>query len=234
MPMNYYYGFDYTWYLLVLPAFLLALWAQLRVKTTYAKYSKIRSVRGRTAAEVARQILNDHGLTYVRVDQIAGELTDNYDPRTNVVHLSQGVYNSTSIAAIGVAAHECGHAVQHAEEYGPLRLRSAIIPVTNIGSSLSIPIFFVGLLLNFTLLMSIGILLFGLVTLFQLITLPVEFNASRRALATIEECGLLTDDEARGARRVLSAAALTYVAALASSLAQLLRLVIISRGRNRD
>ena len=207
MPMNYYYGFDYTWYLLVLPAFLLALWAQLRVKTTYAKYSKIRSVRGRTAAEVAR---------------------------TNVVHLSQGVYNSTSIAAIGIAAHECGHAVQHAEEYGPLRLRSAIIPVTNIGSSLSIPIFFVGLLLNFTLLMSIGILLFGLVTLFQLITLPVEFNASRRALATIEERGLLTDDEARGARRVLSAAALTYVAALASSLAQLLRLVIISRGRNRD
>ena len=227
MPMNYYYGFDYTWYLLVLPAFLLALWAQLRVKTTYAKYSKIRSVRGRTAAEVARQILNDHGLTYVRVDQIAGELTDNYDPRTNVVHLSQGVYNSTSIAAIGVAAHECGHAVQHAEDYGPLRLRSAIIPVTNIGSSLSIPIFFVGLLLNFT-------LLFGLVALFQLITLPVEFNASRRALATIEERGLLTDDEARGARRVLSAAALTYVAALASSLAQLLRLVIISRGRNRD
>lgn len=193
MPMNYYYGFDYTWYLLVLPAFLLALWAQLRVKTTYAKYSKIRSVRGRTAAEVARQILNDHGLTYVRVDQIAGELTDNYDPRTNVVHLSQGVYNSTSI-----------------------------------------PIFFVGLLLNFTLLMSIGILLFGLVTLFQLITLPVEFNASRRALATIEERGLLTGDETRGARRVLSAAALTYVAALASSLAQLLRLVIISRGRNRD
>ena len=191
-------------------------------------------MRGRTAAEVARQILNDHGLTYVRVDQIAGELTDNYDPRTNVVHLSQGVYNSTSIAAIGVAAHECGHAVQHAEEYGPLRLRSAIIPVTNIGSSLSIPIFFVGLLLNFTLLMSIGILLFGLVTLFQLITLPVEFNASRRALATIEERGLLTGDETRGARRVLSAAALTYVAALASSLAQLLRLVIISRGRNRD
>ena len=144
------------------------------------------------------------------------------------------MYNRTSIAANGVAAHECGHAVQHAEEYGPLRLRSAIIPVTNIGSSLSIPIFFVGLLLNFTLLMSIGILLFGLVTLFQLITLPVEFNASRRALATIEERGLLTGDETRGARRVLSAAALTYVAALASSLAQLLRLVIISRGRNRD
>ena len=141
MPMGYYYGYDYTWYLLVLPAFLLALWAQFRVKATYSKYSKVRSVRGRTAAEVARQILNDHGLSYVQVDQIGGELTDNYDPRTNIVHLSQGVYSSTSIAAIGVAAHECGHAVQHAEEYGPLKLRSAIIPITNIGSSLSIPIF---------------------------------------------------------------------------------------------
>lgn len=153
---------------------------QFRVKATYSKYSKVRSVRGRTAAEVARQILNDHGLSYVQVDQIGGELTDNYDPRTNIVHLSQGVYSSTSIAAIGVAAHECGHAVQHAEEYGPLKLRSAIIPITNIGSSLSIPIFFIGLLFNYTLLMNIGILLFGLVALFQLITLPVEFNASRR------------------------------------------------------
>ena len=234
MPMGYYYGYDYTWYLLVLPAFLLALWAQFKVKATYSKYSKVRSLRGRTAAEVARQILNDHGLSYVQVDMINGELTDNYDPRSNIVHLSQGVYNSTSIAAIGVVAHECGLAVQHAEEYGPLKLRSAIIPVTNIGSTLSIPIFFLGLLMNFTLLMNIGILLFGLVAVFQLITLPVEFNASRRALATIEERGLLTEDEARGAKKVLSAAALTYVAALASSLAQLLRLVIISRGRSRD
>ena len=223
MPMGYYYGYDYTWYLLVLPAFLLALWAQFRVKATYSKYSKVRSVRGRTAAEVARQILNDHGLSYVQVDQIGGELTDNYDPRTTIVHLSQGV-----------AAHECGHAVQHAEEYGPLKLRSAIIPITNIGSSLSIPIFFIGLLFNYTLLMNIGILLFGLVALFQLITLPVEFNASRRALATIEERALLTEDEARGAKKVLSAAALTYVAALASTLAQLLRLIIISRGNRRN
>ena len=234
MPMGYYYGYDYTWYLLVLPAFLLALWAQFRVKATYSKYSKVRSVRGRTAAEVARQILNDHGLSYVQVDQIGGELTDNYDPRTNIVHLSQGVYSSTSIAAIGVAAHECGHAVQHVEEYGPLKLRSAIIPITNIGSSLSIPIFFIGLLFNYTLLMNIGILLFGLVALFQLITLPVEFNASHRALATIEERALLTEDEARGAKKVLSAAALTYVAALASTLAQLLRLIIISRGNRRN
>lgn len=232
MPNGYYYGFDYTWYLLVLPAFLLALWAQFRVQSTYAKYSRVRSVRGRTAAEVARQILDDHGLGYVQVDRIGGKLTDNYDPRTNIVHLSQEVYGSSSIAAIGVAAHECGHAVQHAEEYGPLKLRSAIIPITNIGSSLSIPLFLIGLLFNFSILMNIGILLFGLVALFQLITLPVEFNASRRALSTIGERGLLTDDETRGAKKVLSAAALTYVAALASSLAQLLRLVLISRRRN--
>ena len=232
MPNGYYYGFDYTWYLLVLPAFLLALWAQFRVQSTYAKYSRVRSVRGRTAAEVARQILDDHGLGYVQVDRIGGKLTDNYDPRTNIVHLSQEVYDSSSIAAIGVAAHECGHAVQHAEEYGPLKLRSAIIPITNIGSSLSIPLFLIGLLFNFSILMNIGILLFGLVALFQLITLPVEFNASRRALSTIGERGLLTDDETRGARKGLSAAALTYVAALASSLAQLLRLVLISRRRN--
>ena len=232
MPNGYYYGFDYTWYLLVLPAFLLALWAQFRVQSTYAKYSRVRSVRGRTAAEVARQILDDHGLGYVQVDRIGGKLTDNYDPRSNIVHLSQEVYGSSSIAAIGVAAHECGHAVQHAEEYGPLKLRSAIIPITNIGSSLSIPLFLIGLLFNFSILMNIGILLFGLVALFQLITLPVEFNASRRALSTIGERGLLTDDETRGAKKVLSAAALTYVAALASSLAQLLRLVLISRRRD--
>ena len=232
MPNGYYYGFDYTWYLLVLPSFLLALWAQFRVQSTYAKYSRVRSVRGRTAAEVARQILDDHGLGYVQVDRIGGKLTDNYDPRTNIVHLSQEVYGSSSIAAIGVAAHECGHAVQHAEEYGPLKLRSAIIPITNIGSSLSIPLFLIGLLFNFSILMNIGILLFGLVALFQLITLPVEFNASRRALSTIGERELLTDDETRGAKKVLSAAALTYVAALASSLAQLLRLVLISRRRN--
>ena len=232
MPNGYYYGFDYTWYLLVLPAFLLALWAQFRVQSTYAKYSRVRSMRGRTAAEVARQILDDHGLGYVQVDRIGGKLTDNYDPRSNIVHLSQEVYGSSSIAAIGVAAHECGHAVQHAEEYGPLKLRSAIIPITNIGSSLSIPLFLIGLLFNFSILMNIGILLFGLVALFQLITLPVEFNASRRALSTIGERGLLTDDETRGAKKVLSAAALTYVAALASSLAQLLRLVLISRRRD--
>ena len=226
-----FFYFDPTM-LIVLPGLLLALWAQFRVQSTYAKYSRVRSVRGRTAAEVARQILDDHGLGYVQVDRIGGKLTDNYDPRSNIVHLSQEVYGSSSIAAIGVAAHECGHAVQHAEEYGPLKLRSAIIPITNLGSSLSIPLFLIGLLFNFSILMNIGILLFGLVALFQLITLPVEFNASRRALSTIGERGLLTDDETRGAKKVLSAAALTYVAALASSLAQLLRLVLISRRWN--
>lgn len=232
MPMNYYYGFDSTWFLLVLPAFLLALWAQLRVKTTYAKYAEVRSARGETAASVARRILDDHGLNYVQIGHISGNLTDHYDPRTNVVNLSDTVYSSTSIAAIGVAAHECGHAVQHAEEYGPLKLRNAIIPVTNIGSSLAIPIFFAGLLLNFRALMGVGVILFSLVAIFQLITLPVEFNASRRAITTIGERGILLEDEVRGAKKVLSAAALTYVAALASTLAQLLRLILISRRRD--
>ena len=233
MPYGYYYGFDYTWYLIVVPALLLTLWAQLKVKTTYNKYSQIASTRGRTAAEVARQILNEHGLSHVQIDQIAGSLTDNYDPTANTVHLSQTVYGSTSIAAIGVAAHEVGHAIQHAEEYTPLRLRTVIIPATNFGAKLAMPLFLAGLIFNYSALMSIGILLFSLVTVFQLITLPVEFNASRRAIATIEDRNLLTEDEAKGARKVLTAAALTYVAALASSLAQLLRLVLISRSGSR-
>lgn len=233
MPYGYYYGFDYTWYLIVVPALLLTLWAQFRVKTTYNKYSQVASARGRTAAEVARQILNEHGLSRVQIDQIGGSLTDNYDPTANIVHLSQTVYGSTSIAAIGVAAHEVGHAIQHAEEYTPLRLRTVIIPATNFGAKLAMPLFLAGLIFNFSPLMSLGILLFSLVTVFQLITLPVEFNASRRAIATIEDRGLLTEDEAKGARKVLTAAALTYVAALASSLAQLLRLVLISRSGNR-
>lgn len=233
MPYGYYYGFDYTWYLIVVPALLLTLWAQFRVKTTYNKYSQVASARGRTAAEVARQILNEHGLSRVQIDQIGGSLTDNYDPTANIVHLSQTVYGSTSIAAIGVAAHEVGHAIQHAEEYTPLRLRTVIIPATNFGAKLAMPLFLAGLIFNYSALMSIGILLFSLVTVFQLITLPVEFNASRRAIATIEDRGLLTEDEAKGARKVLTAAALTYVAALASSLAQLLRLVLISRSGNR-
>lgn len=233
MPYGYYYGFDYTWYLIVVPALLLTLWAQFRVKTTYNKYSQVASARGRTAAEVARQILNEHGLSRVQIDQIGGSLTDNYDPTANTVHLSQTVYGSTSIAAIGVAAHEVGHAIQHAEEYTPLRLRTVIIPATNFGAKLAMPLFLAGLIFNFSPLMSLGILLFSLVTVFQLITLPVEFNASRRAIATIEDRNLLTEDEAKGARKVLTAAALTYVAALASSLAQLLRLVLISRSGNR-
>ena len=233
MPYGYYYGFDYTWYLIVVPALLLTLWAQFRVKTTYNKYSQVASTRGRTAAEVARQILNEHGLSHVQIDQIAGSLTDNYDPTANIVHLSQTVYGSTSIAAIGVAAHEVGHAIQHAEEYTPLRLRSVIIPATNLGAKLAMPLFLAGLIFNYSPLMSIGILLFSLVTVFQLVTLPVEFNASRRAITTIEDRGLLTEDETKGARKVLTAAALTYVAALASSLAQLLRLVLISRNGNR-
>ena len=168
----------------------------------------------------------------MKVVSTPGHLTDHYNPATKTVNLSESVYSSNSVAAAAVAAHECGHAVQHAEEYGPLKLRSAIIPITNIGSSLSIPIFFIGLLFNYTLLMNIGILLFGLVALFQLITLPVEFNASHRALQTLENEQLLYDDELPGARKVLKAAALTYVAALLMSALQLLRYVLIFVGRN--
>ena len=205
-----------------------------QLKSRFQKYSKIPTANGMTGRDVVEKMLRDNGVTGVKIGSVEGMLTDHYNPATKTVNLSESVYSSNSVAAAEVAAHECGHAVQHAEEYGPLKLRSAIIPITNIGSSLSIPIFFIGLLFNYTLLMNIGILLFGLVALFQLITLPVEFNASRRALATIEERALLTEDEARGAKKVLSAAALTYVAALASTLAQLLRLIIISRGNRRN
>ncbi len=230
--MPYYLGYDSTWIILILPTFLLALWAQQRVKSTYRRYSGIRNARGMTGAEAARYILDNNGLTYVRIEHIAGSLTDHYDPRQQVVRLSDAVYGSASIAAVGVAAHECGHAVQHAEEYTPLKIRNAIIPITNIGSSIAVPVFMVGLLFNFRAIMALGVLLFSLLALFQLITLPVEFNASRRALATIDERGLLTADESKGAKKVLSAAALTYVAALASTMAQLGRLVIISRRRS--
>ena len=223
------YYIDSTWFLLVLPTFLLALWAQQRVKHTFRKYSLYRPASGMTGAEAARRILDANGLSYVQVRPVSGSLTDHYDPRTRIVSLSETVYGASTISAIGVAAHECGHAVQHAEEYGPLKLRNAIIPITNIGSSLAVPVFVLGLIFNFKVIMAIGILLFGLMALFQLITLPVEYNASHRAIATIGERGMLSPEELGGAKKVLSAAALTYVAALASTMAQLGRLVIIGR-----
>lgn len=227
---NYYYGIDYTYLILVLPAFLFTLWAQYKVKSTYNRYSKAYSRRGQSAADIARQILDQNGLYNVGIGTVAGELTDHYDPRTNTVNLSQGAQGS-SIAAIGVAAHEVGHAIQHASGYFPLKVRNAIVPVCQIGANLAMPLFLAGLLFNFSFLMSLGIIFFGAAVVFQLITLPVEFNASRRAIATLDERGILDGEELSGAKKVLRAAALTYVGALALALAQLLRLVTLSQRR---
>ena len=228
-----YYGIDYTYLILVLPAMIIALFAQFRVKSAFSRYSQERCVSGLTGAETARRILELNGIYDIRIEHIAGDLTDHYSPNEKVIRLSDSVYNVQSIAAVGVAAHECGHAVQYAVGYAPIKLRNAIIPVTNIGSTLSFPILLVGLILNFQPLVLVGIALFSLVTIFQLLTLPVEFNASRRALKTIDERGMLTQEEFAGAKKVLSAAAMTYVAALLTSLAQLMRLLLLY-GRRRN
>ena len=229
----YYYGFDYTYLILVVPALLIALFAQIRVKSAFSRYSKERSVSGLTGAETARRILAANGITDVRIEHISGNLTDHYDPAEKVIRLSDSVYDTPTVAAIGVAAHEAGHAVQYAVDYAPIRLRAAIIPITRIGSSLSWPLLFLGLIFNFQQLVWAGIILFAAVTVFQIVTLPVEFNASSRALHAIDERGMLTEEELHGARSVLSAAALTYVAALLVSLAQLLRLLLLF-GRRRN
>ena len=228
------------WTVLVLiPAMIFAFWAQINVQMTFSRFKQVRNRRGLTAADVARRILDANGLNYVQIQRVSGELTDHYDPHAQVVRLSDSVYDSTSVAAIGVAAHEVGHACQHAEDYVPLRIRSAIIPMTRIGSMLAMPVFILGLLFAQLSLygnmvgdvfMMLGILLFSLSTLFQLVTLPTEFNASARALKTLESYGILDEDELVGARSTLRAAALTYVAALASSLASLLRLLLIFGG----
>lgn len=230
MPYLYY---DSYYLVLVLPAILIAMAAQIMVKTTFRRYASVFSRRGQTAAQVARQILDDNGLQAVRLERVSGDLTDHYDPKANVIRLSDSVYNSASVASIGVAAHEAGHAVQHAVGYVPIKLRNAVLPVANIGSAAAMPIIVIGLLLSFEPLVSIGILLFSALVLFQLITLPVEFNASRRALATLRDSHILDGKELSGARRVLSAAAMTYVAAVLVSAMQLLRLVLLTN-RRRD
>ncbi len=228
-----FYGIDIYYLVLILPAIAFALFAQARVKTTFQKFSSVRTVRGMTGAQAAQAILRANGIVNVRVERVSGNLTDHFDPRNNVIRLSDGVHDSTSVASVGVAAHEAGHAVQYAEGYGPIKLRAAIIPVTQIGSTLAMPLFIIGLIFSFPLLMNIGIIFFGLSTVFQLITLPVEFNASSRALSALESSGMLYGEENEQAKAVLSAAALTYVAALAVSLAQLLRLIALSNRRRR-
>lgn len=235
----YYYHFDWTYVVLVLPCLLLSLWASANVNSTFKKYSHQYSQRRLTGAEAAQRVLRANGVSCVRIERVNGNLTDHYDPRTNVIRLSDGVYSSTSTAAIGVACHEAGHAVQYATAYAPIKLRAAIIPITNFGSKLAMPLILLGLLFSMfstysDLLIYLGIACFGLSLVFQLVTLPVEFNASRRAMAAISEGGLLTQEEQAGARKTLTAAALTYVAATAVSLAQLLRLVAIFGNRRRD
>jgi Zn-dependent membrane protease YugP len=227
--------FGYFWgdwsILIVLPALIFTFWAQTSVQSAYRQYSQVRNASGMTGADAARRILNQNGLHHVRIEMIAGQMTDHYDPREEVIRLSEGVYNSSSVAAVGIAAHEAGHAVQHATDYGALKLRNAIIPVCRFGSGAAMPLFFLGLLFTSDVLMTVGILAYATVTLFQLITLPVEFNASRRAMSAIEGWGYMSDDEQAGSRRVLRAAAMTYVAALATSLLTLLRLLVLFAGR---
>ncbi len=237
----YYYGFDWTYLVLVLPCILLATIASARVNSTFRRYSKQLSSRRITGAEAARRVLAANGVYGVQIQQVAGNLTDHYDPKSNVIRLSSSVYDSCSTAAIGVACHEAGHAVQYAQNYFPIKLRAAIIPITNFGSKLAMPLILIGILLGYVgnfsyFLVDLGILCFSLSLIFQLITLPVEFNASRRAISTIEEQGLLTYEEQMGARKTLRAAAMTYVAAVAVSLAQVLRLILLfgGRGRRRD
>ena len=232
MPFFYYY--DWTYWAVLLPAILIALFAQFKVSSTFNRYSKVSSSRGYTGAQAAEAVLKAHGVAGVRIERVSGHLSDHYDPRSNVIRLSDGVYGSTSVAAMGVAAHEAGHAVQYAEGYGPIKLRSAIIPVCNVGSQLSFVLIIIGLLLYSQALLGIGILLFSLAVAAQLVTLPVEFNASRRAIETLERGYLLEGDELRGAKKVLGAAAMTYVAALLVSLAHLLRYLIAFGGRRRN
>ncbi len=237
-----FFMFDET-LLVLIPAMLFAFWAQWRVKSTFSKYAKIPNRRWMTGADAARAVLDANGLQNVAIERIPGELTDHYDPRDNVIRLSQVVYDSTGIAALGVAAHEAGHAVQHAKGYVPIKIRAAIIPVTRFGSVLSGPLFLIGMVIALSaetgsamgdMLMLAGILFFSLSTLFQLVTLPTEFNASARALKALENGGLLAADELPAARKTLSAAAMTYVAALASSLASLLRLILIFNNNRRN
>lgn len=228
--MPYFY-FDYS-YIILIPAMLFALIAQAMVNSAFTKYNKVGTRCNMTGADAARLILDRNGLHHVKIEQIAGNLTDHFDPRTNVIRLSQSVYGSSGIAAVGVAAHEAGHAVQYAEGYGPMKIRSAIIPATNIGSKLALPIFIIGLIFSYEIAM-LGIILFSLTAVFQAVTLPVEFNASRRAMDALDGSARLTSDELAGARKVLTAAALTYVAALATALSQILRLLIIAN-RRRD
>lgn len=235
-----YYGIDYYYIILVLPAILVSLFAQVKVNSTFSKYSKISNRRGFTGSEVARRILDMNGLHNVVIEHVKGNLSDHYDPKTRVLRLSDSVFSSRSVAALGVAAHECGHAIQHATQYSPLKIRHAIFPVVNFSSAAAVPVIIMGFLFNTPVLVNVGIILFASVVLFQLVTLPVEFNASKRALEILEQSNFLGDSsldgtsEIKSAKKVLWAAALTYVAAALVSIMQLLRLILIANNNRRD
>ncbi len=241
----YFYGFDLTYLILVLPAIFFSLWASSRVNTTFQKYNQSSTLRGMTGAQAAQEVLRSNGVYDVRIERVSGELTDHYDPKANVIRLSQAVHDRSTPAAIGVAAHEAGHAVQYATNYGPIKFRAAIVNVTNLASKLALPLILISFLLMslefffpyrefLYRLAMLGVLAFGMSVVFQLVTLPTEYNASHRALQAIESSRLLTPEEQRGAKKVLSAAALTYVAALSVSLAQFLRLLLMVSGRRRN
>lgn len=239
MPYHYYYGIDWTYLVLVLPVLILSMIASARVNSTFNRYSTQISSRRITGAQAAQRVLQANGVSGVRIERVSGNLTDHFDPKTNVIRLSDNVYDNPSTAAIGVACHEAGHAVQYAQNYGPIKLRAAIIPVTNIGSKLAMPLILIGILLTSlgefsTILIYIGIACFSLSLIFQLVTLPVEFNASRRAMNAIDSMNILTDEEQQGARKTLRAAAMTYVVATLAAFTQLLRLVLLFGRRKRN
>ncbi len=231
-----FYFFDYSYFLFMVPALIISIYAQIKVSSTFSKYSKVRNAKGLTGADAANWVLAQNGVTGIEVEHVSGDLTDHFDPRTDVIRLSDSVYSSTSVAAIGVAAHEAGHAVQHANGYAPMNIRKALVPITNIGSTLSMPLIFIGLFLpvQYDFVVNLGIALFSLAVLFQVITLPVEFDASKRAIATLEQGGTLCGEELMGAKKVLTAAAMTYLAATFTAVMSLLRLLLIVAGRRRD
>lgn len=230
-----FYGIDMTYIILVLPALIFAMYAQSKVNTTFNKYRTVANKRGYTGAEIARRILDMNGLNNIVVERVSGNLTDHFDPKNNVVRLSDSTYSSTSVAAIGVAAHEVGHAVQHAEGYSPIKIRNTIVPIVQIASYAAWPLAIFGILFSFSSLANFGVLLFGAVVVFQIITLPVEFNASGRAIKTLENNGILDGEELLASKKVLSAAAMTYVASAVVAIANLLRLLsLVGFGRNRD
>lgn len=232
MPYLYYSGY-LSYYLFMLPGLLIALWASAKVKSTFRKYSDFQNSRGLTGAQAAQEVLNFYGITNVRIESVGGDLTDHYDPRTNVIRLSESVYSSRSVAAVGVAAHEAGHAAQYAEKYVPIKIRMALVHVCNIGSTLALPLMLIGTILAIAQLAMLGLALFSLSVVFQLITLPVEFNASRRALSVIKERDLLYGEEYKAAKQTLTAAAMTYVAALLQSLLLMLYYFLRITGSRR-